>query len=69
MAPTDDGKLQLRPGRGTPVTLVLFMRDAFHNGDLGTITFTRNSDQTVTGLTISTGRVRRLALTMTRPGQ
>ena len=66
---TDDSKLEVRPGRGKPVTLQPLMRDAFNSVDFGTITFTRGNERAVTGMTISTGRVRRLALTKTGPGQ
>ena len=66
---TDDGKLEARVGRGDPVPLQPLMCDAFNISDLGTITFTRGNNRVVTGMTISTGRVRRLALTKTGPGQ
>ena len=65
---TDDGKLELRSARGEPVTLRPLMRDTFTSFN-GTFTFTRGTGGTVTGLTISNGRVRRLALTRTGPGQ
>lgn len=66
---TDDGKLEWRSARGKPETLRPLMRDTFTLFNFGTITFTRGNDRVVTGMTISTGRVRRLALTKTGPGQ
>ena len=66
---TDDGKLEWRPARGEPVTLRPLMRDTFTLFNAVTFTFTRGTGGTVTGLTISNGRVRRLALTRTGPGQ
>jgi len=65
---TDDGKLERRSARGEPMTLQPLMRDTFTSFN-GTFTFTRGTGGTVTGLTISNGRVRRLALTRTGPGQ
>ena len=66
---TDDGRLEWRSARGKPETLRPLMRDTFTLFNFGTITFTRGNDRVVTGMTISTGRVRRLALTKTGPGQ
>ena len=65
---TDDGKLERRSARGEPMTLQPLMRDTFTSFN-GTFTFTRGTGGTVTGLTISNSRVRRLALTRTGPGQ
>ena len=65
----DDGKLEWRSVRGNPLTLQPLMRDRFTLPNLATITFTRGSSGDVTGLTISTGRVRRLALTKTKAGR
>ena len=66
---TDDGKLEWRSARGEPVKLRPLMRDTFTLFNFATFTFTRGTDGTVTGLTTSNGRVRRLALTKTGPGQ
>lgn len=66
---TDDGELRMCLARGKPVTLLPFARDAFYTSDLGTITFIRGNGGTVTGLTISTGRVRRIPLTRTGQGR
>lgn len=54
--------LEWRSARGEPVRLRPARRDAFTGTGLGTITFVRGSDGAITGLTISTGRIRRLAL-------
>jgi CubicO group peptidase (beta-lactamase class C family) len=66
---TDDGKLEWRSARRNPVTLRPVMRDAFTGSDLGTITFTRSRSGEIAGLTISNGRVRRLALMKTTPSK
>ena len=69
VAITDDGKLELRSARGKPLPLQPLMRDTFTLPNFFTISFTRGTGGTVTGMTISTGRVRRLALAKTGPGQ
>jgi len=55
-------KLELRSAREEPVTLAILKTDTFYHRRIGTITFTRGADGKINGLTISTGRVRRLPL-------
>ncbi len=69
VAITDDVKLEWRSARGKPVTLQPLKHGTFTLFNVATITFTRGSAGEVTGMTVSTGRVRRLALTKTGPGQ
>jgi CubicO group peptidase (beta-lactamase class C family) len=69
VATTADGKLEVRWRRDGSMPLQPLKRDTFTLLNVATITFTRGSAGEVTGMTISAGRVRRLALTKMGPGQ
>jgi hypothetical protein len=64
---TNDGKLEWCSSRGEPVALAPLRKDEFFSRRVGAITFKRSASGEVTGLTISTGRVRRLAMEKTAP--
>jgi CubicO group peptidase (beta-lactamase class C family) len=63
----DADKLVLKRKKNSPASFMAAFKDAFNNPGLGVIRFTRNAQQRVSGMIISSGRIRHLRFVKQAP--